>query len=94
MLPLQETVTPARTYNTLADLEARRNELSEEIAKQDQQFSALWSSLFVKREATTRTEFVGSMISHGITAFDTFLLVRKLYKNYGGIFRRSKKKKR
>ena len=92
MLPVKE-VTTKRQYLTLEDLQARREELSDEIALQDKQFTKMWNSLFVKREETTRTEFLASMVTHGITAFDTFLLLRKLYKSYRGVFRWSKKKR-
>ena len=92
MLPVKE-VTTQRQYLTLEDLQARRDELSEEIAQQDKQFTTMWNSLFIKREEATRTEFLASMVTHGITAFDTFLLVRKLYKSYKGVFQWSKKKR-
>ncbi|MCR4918366.1 MAG: hypothetical protein K5928_00920 [Prevotella sp.] len=94
MLPTKETTPAPRTYLTLDDLQARRAELDVEIAEQDRRFTALWQSLFVKREETTRTEFIGSMITHGITAFDTFMLVRKLYKTYRGVFPHAGRKKR
>ncbi len=94
MLPVKETTPVPRQYLTLEDLQTRRDELADEIAEQDKKFSAMWQSLFVKREETTRTEFIGSMVTHGITAFDTFLLVRKLYKTYRGIFPRSGRKRR
>lgn len=92
MLPVKE-VTTQRQYLTLEDLQARRDELSDEIAQQDKQFTAMWHSLFIKREETTRTEFFSSMVTHGITAFDLFLMARKLYKTYRGVFQWSKKKR-
>lgn len=92
MLPVKE-VTTQRQYLTLEDLQARRDELSDEIAQQDKQFTAMWNSLFVKREETTRTEFLASMVTHGFTAFDLFLMARKLYKTYRGVFQWSKKKR-
>jgi hypothetical protein len=53
----------------------------------------------VRQENSTKGEYIASIIANSITAIDAFLLVRKLMKNYGGLFRifgskSSKKKKR
>ena len=50
MLPVKETTPVPRQYLTLEDLQTRRDELADEIAEQDKKFSAMWQSLFVKRE--------------------------------------------
>ena len=55
--------------------------------------SRLWKGLSVKREDTTRGQMIANIISNSAMAIDAFLMVRKLKKNYGGIFQFFKKKK-
>ena len=49
--------------------------------------------LFAKQENSTKGEHMATLIANGVTAVDTFLLVRKLMKNYGGLFKFLKSKK-
>ena len=51
----------------------------------------------MKREESTRGEFISSIISHSAFAIDAFLMVRKLRRNYtvlSQLFSRKKKLKR
>ena len=89
MLPVQK---PTPQYRTLDEIRLRKEELAESLQRDNQQFEKLWKQLFVPRTESTKGEFISGLISNGITAFDTFLLVRKLLKNYGGIFGRKKRK--
>jgi hypothetical protein len=77
---------PTQRYSTLDDIRLRKEQLYEELQKDNQQFSTLWNQVFVKRQDTTRSEFISSMVSNSITAVDAFLLVRKLVKNYRKLF--------
>jgi hypothetical protein len=58
----------------------------------------MWNRLFVKQETSTKGEYVASIVANCITAVDAFLLVRKLMKNYSGLFgffeNKSKKKRK
>ena len=90
MLPVQKP-QPAE-YTTLEDIQARKHQLLEEINGDNTQFSTKWHQLFVSKTNTSKTEFIGNIITKSITAIDTFLLVRKLMRNYGGIFGLKKKK--
>lgn len=75
------------TYNTLEEIQLRRNQLSEDIEREGEQIAVLWGDLFKRNEDSTRGEQIATLITNSITAIDVFLLVRKLIKNYSGIFR-------
>ena len=81
-----------RRFQTLEELRLRKEELASEIQQDSTKFSALWNQTFVKREGSTKGEYISSLIANSITAVDAFLLIRKLIKNYGGIFGISSKK--
>lgn len=74
------------TYNTLEDIQLRRNELSDAIDKEGEHIIELWHSLYKKEEDSTRGEYIASIINNSITAIDAFLLVRKLFKSYSYLF--------
>ena len=81
-----------QTYHTLADIQARKGELRNAIDKKGELIGTLWNGLFTPSKANTRGELVANLISNGITAFDTFMLVRKLMGKYGGLFKGRKKR--
>ena len=83
MLP---TKKPTRHYHTLEEIRLRKEELASQIQQDNTKFSTLWNQTFVKREESTKGEYISGLIANSITAIDAFLLVRKLIKNYGGIF--------
>lgn len=91
MLPVKKNT---RRYHTLEEIRLRKEELATEIQQDNVKFSDLWNQIFIKRENSTKGEYVSSLITNGITAIDTFLLVRKLMKNYRNIFGHSTKKSR
>lgn len=80
-----------QTFNTLEDIQARKDELQAKIQKSNETIGKLWKELFVAKKANTKGELITSIISKSITAFDAFLLVRKLVKQYGYIFGKKKK---
>ena len=83
MLPAKK---PEPAYRTLEEIRLRKEQIYEGIQQDSRQFSTLWSQIFVKRSETSRGEFVASLIANSFTAVDAFLLVRKLLKNYRGLF--------
>ncbi|MBR3110832.1 MAG: hypothetical protein IKH35_06565 [Prevotella sp.] len=89
MLP---TKKPTRHYHTLEEIRLRKEELASQIQQDNTKFSTLWNQTFVKREESTKGEYISGLIANSITAIDAFLLVRKLIKNYGGIFGMTSKK--
>lgn len=91
MLPVKKTT---RHYHTLEEIRLRKEELAAEIQKDNDKFSTLWHQTFIKRETSTKGEYISGLIANSITAIDAFLLVRKLMKGYGNLFGMSSKKSR
>ena len=79
------------TFKTLEDLQQRKEELHAAIHEEGQQASKLWHGLADPKPASTKGELVANLIANSITAIDAFLLVRKLMKTYGSLFRRKKR---
>lgn len=89
--------TNTESYNTLEEIQLRRELLSNAIEHDRDIIAEKWDELFKTNENPTKGEYIATIISNSITAIDAFLLVRKLLNSYGGlsrIFSRSKKKKR
>lgn len=78
---------------TIEEIQARKEELRTEIHKKNDEIGSLWNNLFVPKKANTKGELVANIISNSITAFDTFMLMRKLFTQYGHLFGHRKKKK-
>ena len=94
MLPVQK---PQHTYRTLEEIRPRKDELLDQMQNDNKQFSTLWGELFVKRENSSKGDYIASLVANSVTVIDLFLLYRKLKKNYGGImglFGKSKTKKK
>jgi hypothetical protein len=89
MLPVKKTT---RQYHTLEEIRLRKEELAEELQQDNNKFSTLWNQTFIKREGSTKGEYISGLIANSITAIDAFLLVRKLIKGYGNLFGKSSKK--
>lgn len=89
MLPVKKST---RQYHTLEEIRLRKEELASEIQQDNAKFSTLWNQTFVKREGSTKGEYISGLIANSITAIDAFLLVRKLMKSYGSLFGKSTKK--
>ena len=89
MLPVKK---PTRHYHTLEEIRLRKEELASQIQQDNTKFSALWNQTFVKREGSTKSEYISGLITNSITAIDAFLLVRKLIKNYRSLFGNSSHK--
>ena len=81
-----------KAYYTLDDIQSRKDELQSEIHKKGEQIGLLWNSLFTPKKTNTKGELIASIITNSITAFDTFMLVRKLMSKYGGLFKSKKKR--
>jgi hypothetical protein len=88
-LPVQN---PTPVYHTLEDIRQRKEQLYKELQHDSQQFSTLWGQVFKSRKDSNRSEFIGSVVANSVTAVDVFLLIRKLLKTYGKVFKKGKKK--
>ena len=80
------------SFNTLEEIRLRKEELEDQIQKDNSQISSLWNQVFVKREDTTKGDYIASIVTNSITVIDLFLLFRKLKKNYGSLFGRRKRR--
>ena len=92
MLPVQK---PTHTYRTLEEIRQRKDELADELQKDNTKFTTLWNQVFISKEEMSRGEYIASLVSKGFVAFDLFLTARKLMNTYGFLFglKKSKKKK-
>lgn len=91
MLPVKK---PIREYRTLDEIRMRKDELLNELQQDNTKFTTLWNQVFLKREDNTKAEYIIGLVSNGIVAFDTFLMIRKLMKNYGFLFGKKNKRKK
>ncbi len=91
MLPVKK---PIREYRTLEEIRMRKDELLNELQQDNTKFTTLWNQVFLKREDNTKAEYITGLVSNGIIAFDTFLMIRKLMKNYGFLFGKKNKRKK
>ena len=89
MLPVKKKT---RQYHTLEEIRLRKEELAAEIQQDNTKFSTLWHQTFIKRENSTKGEYISGLITNSITAIDAFLLIRKLMKGYGNLFGKTTKK--
>ena len=89
MLPVKKNT---RQYHTLEEIRLRKEELASEIQQDNTKFSTLWHQTFIKRENSTKGEYISGLIANSITAIDAFLLIRKLMKGYGNLFGKTTKK--
>lgn len=91
-LPVQNPKT--NNYRSLEDIQARKDELLDQLHTENTHFSAKWNQLFMSKEDHSKTAFIGGLLVNGITVLDFILTARKLYKNYGFVFGLGKKKKK
>jgi len=91
MLPVKK---PVREYRTLDEIRQRKDELLNELQQDNTQFTTLWNQVFLKRENNSKSDYIAGLVTNGIVAFDTFMLVRKLMKNSGSLFGFGKGKKK
>ncbi len=81
-----------QSYNTLEDIQLKKDELKGKIHKKNEQIADLWSELVTPKRASNRGELVTNVISNCITAFDTFMFVRKLMARYSSFFSRKRRR--
>ena len=84
IMPQQQSI------ESLEDLQQRKEELKSEIQEGNDKISLLWHELVAPQKSNSKGELIASLVSNGVTAIDGFLLIRKLIKGYGFLFRRKK----
>ena len=82
-----------REYRTLDEIRERKDELLDELRQDSTKMSTMWNQVFLKRENNTKADYISGLVSNGIVAIDTFLLIRKLMKSYSFLFGKKKKKR-
>ena len=92
MLPIKKKTV--HEFRTLEEIRLRKEELIDQIQEDSTKFSGLWNQTFIKREGNTKGDYISGLIANSVTAIDIFLVVRKLMKNYKGIFGKSSSKKK
>ena len=90
MLPVKKST---RQYHSLEEIRLRKEDLADAIHQDSTKFSTLLNQTFIKRENSTKGEYISGLIANSITAIDAFLLIRKLMKGYGNLFGKSSGKK-
>ncbi len=83
---------PQPTYNTIEELQQRKEHLLVDIRKDGSRIGELWDQLVSPKTSNSKGELVAHLIGNSITAIDAFLLVKKLMKTYGHLFNRKNKK--
>ena len=81
-------------FCTLDEIRDRKDALLDEIQKDRDKVTSLWNQTFLKRDETSKGDYIASLVSNGFMALDAFLLVRKLMKGYGYLFGKGKRKKK
>jgi hypothetical protein len=81
-------------FCTLDEIRERKDALLDEIQKDRDKVTSLWNQTFLKRDETSKGDYIASLVSNGFMALDAFLLVRKLMKGYGYLFGKSRRKKK
>lgn len=81
---------PQPTYNTLEEIQQRKDELQAGIQQQNEHIGTLWHELTTPQESNSKGELIANLVANSVTAIDGFLLVRKLMKTYGSLFKRKK----
>ena len=92
MLPVQKS--KPQPPQTLDEIRERKDQLLEDLNADNSEFGKKWHQLFVSKESSSKAEFITGLIANSITAIDAFLVVRKLFKNYGSLFGFKKKRKK
>ena len=91
---MQNNKKTTNDFCTLDEIRERKDALLDEIQKDSDKVTALWNDTFVKRDETSKGDYIASLVSNGFMAIDAFLLARKLFKGYGYLFGKGKRKKR
>ena len=63
-----------REYRTLDEIRERKDELLDELQQDSTKMSTMWNQVFLKREENSKGDYIASLVSNGVMAFDAFLL--------------------
>jgi|GEM_PF-3410022 len=71
-------------YKTLDDIITQRDIIAEEIENSASKIANHWELLTKPPVTNSKAERVAAIISNCLTAYDAFMLVRKITKRYAG----------
>lgn len=80
------------TFHSIEDIQTKKEELKKKLHTRSDVISSLWQDLTTVKKTDDKGELVVGMVSKGIMAFDAFLTISKLYRRYGGLFKRKKRR--
>jgi hypothetical protein len=90
---MQNNKKTTKRFCTLEEIRERKDELLDEIQKDQDKATMLWSQTFKQRNETSKGDYIASLMSNGFMAIDAILLIRKLIKGYGHLFGKGKHKR-
>lgn len=85
-------MTKTTIVRNLEDIQLKKEELKTSIDQCGEKVSGLWRELTTVKPTNDKGEMVSGIISKGIMAFDMALVITKLYRRYGTLFKRKKKR--
>ena len=74
-----------KSYRTLEDIEARKDEIRLQLRQSDKQMKEMWHSLFRKPDSLASlspTRRITSLLSNSATVVDGLILTWKLYRKF------------
>lgn len=80
------------TFHSIEDIQNKKEELKNSLNQRGDAIAALWHDLTTVKKSDDKGEMVVGIVSKGIMAFDTFMTISKLYRRYGGLFKRKKRR--
>jgi hypothetical protein len=86
MMTKDNNTESGRTFNSLTDIRAYKEELRLQIEQNEDEISHLWGTLFHPEEPETKTRVQKwvYMFNVGSSMFDGVMLGWKLYRKFGG----------
>lgn len=85
-------MTKTTIVRNLEDIQLKKEELKTSIDQCGEKVYGLWRELTTVKPTNDKGEMVSGIISKGIMAFDMALVITKLYRRYGTLFKRKKKR--
>lgn len=79
------------TFRNIEDVQLKKEELRVAIEQHKDNISALWGELTTVKKSNDKGELVSGIISKGIMAFDAVMVVSKLYRRYGNLFKKKRR---
>lgn len=79
-------------YRNIEDIQLKKEEMLTAIQQRKEKIALLWSDLTTVKKSNDKGEMVAGIISKGIMAFDAMMVVSKIYRRYGNLFKKKKRR--